>query len=208
MSKVYISDVLVIKACNTPGGSGGVAREMNKWTARCMARARMTAPVNNVLNAVHRGGVVGTYAASFKRYRRGNGHYLLRSVYNVAPHAVFVERGRSSTSFAANVWAADVWPGWYHKNPDGSYNYGKRYTVTKAGWGFGNRWERFSWTGAKSPGAVMWYAGTRGRKGHHTLENAWKWSTRKYEVAFIRGRNMPNLARIPAWAGPGTRPIT
>jgi hypothetical protein len=54
----------------------------------------------------------------------------------------------------------------------------------------------------------MWYAGTRGREGQHTLEKAWKWSTRKYQIAFISGRNVAAGKRIPAWAGPGSRPTT
>ena len=115
-AKVFISDTLVIKALNTDTGSGGVARDLNKTVTRILLRARANAPVNKAANAEHRGGIRGTYAASFKRSRAGsNGHILRRTVWNDAPHAIYVEKGRRSTRFTPGVHSV-------------------------------GRWERFSWT--------------------------------------------------------------
>jgi len=213
-SAVYISDVLVIKACNTPGGSGGVADEMNRMAKRTLQRAQMTAPVNNPQNATHRGGEVGTYKASFRRYRRGNGHYLLRTIYNIAPHAVFVEKGRRSTHFGDTFWGRE-WQKtpthWLKRQGGGMRGYDPTiryswFTKDEGMLAAGLKWEQFGWT--RYGGRINWYAGTSARDGKHTLENAWKWSTRKYTVALVRGRNVRANGRIPSWAGPGSRPTT
>lgn len=97
LTKVVISDVLVFKALNAPGGI--ITKDMNKTQKRIILRAQAKAPVNNPLNATHRGGVVGTYRASFKKKRWGNKNQLHRYVYNDAPHAIYVEKGRRSTRF-------------------------------------------------------------------------------------------------------------
>jgi hypothetical protein len=206
-SRVYISDTLIIKACNTPGGSGGVADDLNRTAKRTLQRAQALAPVNNPLNAVHRGGKVGTYKKSFKRYRRGNGHILFRAIYNDAPHAVFVEKGRKSTSFAEKIQAlrSVAFIGHYHWDERaGALDYSIRYTYWKDQ-GLGTGWERFSWARDKRvPGAIRWYPGTRGREGRHVLETAFKWSTAKYvSVGVKRGKVFRIGSIVPPRFGGG-----
>jgi hypothetical protein len=176
-SKVVISDALIIKACNTPGGSGGVAREMNDWVKRCKLRAINTAPVNDPANATHRGGAVGTYKASFRSKRSGNQHVLSRAVFNIAPHAPYVEYGRRSTRFGDKFYSKH-WPGW----PVIPGNNHIVFTPLKVMAQFGN-WEQFGWT--KHSGIVRWYAGTSAREGKYVLLNSWKWTTEKYQVDFL-----------------------
>lgn len=112
-ARVFISDTLVIKALNTETGSGGVARDLNKTVKSILLRARAKAPVNKAADAVHRGGVRGTYAASFVRKRQGYGHILVREVWNTAPHAIYVEKGLRSTKFAPGTkggrWETFSW---------------------------------------------------------------------------------------------------
>ncbi len=71
------------------------------WRERTMQLAKgfaiTTAPVNNPLNAQHRGGKVGTYKASFVVQRTGNQYGRGFKISNTADHAVFVENGRSAT---------------------------------------------------------------------------------------------------------------
>ena len=100
--------MLIIKACNTPTGSGGVWRWIEAAKRDVLKNAVKIAPVNNTLNSQHRGGTDGLYKASFRSNRVGsNGHQLRRTVYNVAPYANIVEKGRSGTNFKATAkdWA-------------------------------------------------------------------------------------------------------
>jgi len=107
---VYISEMLVIKALNTPGGSGGVYRWIEACERDIITAARVLAPKNKIANARHRGGVTGTYKASFKGVDRGSrGHHLVRTVHNTANHAGIVEFGRPSTRgkrYEAFSWSA------------------------------------------------------------------------------------------------------
>ncbi len=179
--KVVISDTLIIKACNTPGGSGGVAKEMNDWAKRCKLRAINTSPVNDPMNATHRGGVVGTYKASFKSSRKGsNGHILRRTLLNVAPHAPYVEYGRRSTRFGDSFYAKH-WPGW-PAMPGNNHIVFTDLRSNSVLRSKGN-WELFGWTAHS--GIVRWYAGTSGRDGKYVLLDSWKWSTEKYQVDFL-----------------------
>ena len=71
------------------------------WREQALAVARTTAlalaPVNNVLNAKHRGGVVGTYKASIRVERTGNQYGRGFRLGAYAPHAAIVENGRSAS---------------------------------------------------------------------------------------------------------------
>ena len=98
MARVYVSDAAIFQTTRNPKGSAGTARWMDRLALRTVAIAMEDAPVNNVQNAYHRGGVVGTYKASFSWDRRGGTRaYLKRSVWNTAKHAGIVEKGRPST---------------------------------------------------------------------------------------------------------------
>lgn len=92
----YISETLVIRALNTPGGSGGVARFADRVARRMVAQAISIAPMGEVGDAGSRDGLVGVYKASFhwKKVRGGNAHHVRRDIYNSAGHARFVEFGR------------------------------------------------------------------------------------------------------------------
>lgn len=106
VQKVVISNALIIKALNPPTKpvgrwSDSLAKDVHRIAVR-------TAPVNNPLSALHRGGVVGTYRASLKWDRRGtNGHFVRRRVYSRAPHASIVENGRRST--VGGRWERFYW---------------------------------------------------------------------------------------------------
>jgi len=73
-----------------------------RWREIAMRLAEFNAiaaaPVNNPLNAVHRGMRVGEYKRSFSTDRRGSNQYVLRfSLSNSAAHAKYVEDGNSAT---------------------------------------------------------------------------------------------------------------
>lgn len=182
---VRVSDKLIIKACNTETGSGGVARDMNETAKKVKLRAIQLSPRNNPMNATHRGGVVGTYQRSFKTRRYGNGHILVREIWNTAKHAAVVEDGRRSTHWGQTFWEGQ-WPGHFHnlgRSPgERGYDPNIRYTYMK---NVPGPWETFGWT--RKGGAVMHYAGTAGRPGKHILNRAFRWSTRKYGVTFLPG---------------------
>lgn len=91
--KVLIRSSDIIRALNTPGGA--VREFVDEVTNDTFVYAVDSSPVNDPLNAQHRGGVVGTYAASWGTDRRGSrGHRVIGRVFNTADHALFVEEGR------------------------------------------------------------------------------------------------------------------
>jgi hypothetical protein len=80
----------------TPDTPLWIARD--RWMYTTDLAAKAAAPVNNPLNALHRGGVVGTYAASFHA-RRTTSPTSIGFVYgNRANHASVVEWGRSASN--------------------------------------------------------------------------------------------------------------
>jgi hypothetical protein len=108
---VDISNALIITALNVPG------QPVHNWSERVERRIRTRAtsssPVNNPLNAEHRGGVVGTYKASWRGDRIGtNGHKVRCTVINVSDHAAVVEYGRSGSKkyqrFSWTRWGGDI----------------------------------------------------------------------------------------------------
>lgn len=108
---VHIDDRLIISALNTPGG--GVFEWRDNTARKIIDVAIAASPINNPLNAVHRGGVVGTFKASWGFDRRGsNGHRVQATIYNGADHAEFVEFGRSPSSeyqrFSWTVWGGEI----------------------------------------------------------------------------------------------------
>lgn len=81
---------------NGPGAPVFNWREVAANTA--LATALAIAPVNNPLNAKHRGGVVGTYKAGIRMYRTGNQYGLGFNISATARHSRFVELGRRGSS--------------------------------------------------------------------------------------------------------------
>lgn len=191
-AKVYISDTLVIKACNTTAGSGGVARDLNKTVTKIKLRAiglSMAELRSSPLNATHRGGKVGTYRNSMQSKRRGNGHTLVRMVWNDAKHAGVVEKGRKSTHFGDSFYN-DHWPGFPLPGGQRWTFLGKDSILPGKG-----RWETFGWS--RKGGLVMHYAGTGAREGHHIMARAFKFAVRKYGATITIGKVYPIGALVP-----------
>lgn len=137
---VHITDRTVITALNTPGGA------VYEWRDRVMNdiedRAWARSPVNNPLNARHRGGVVGTYKRGWRVSRAGsNGHRVRMTISNVADHAVYVELGRSASGkyqvFAWTRWGGRTqWVGAnteFNRQRAGGLRRGGRRTAARPG---------------------------------------------------------------------------
>lgn len=103
-SRSTISTARVYSALHTPGGP---VREWVKDRAEEIKTvAEMRSPVNHPLNALHRGGKVGIYKASwYTRFSGTNQHGTMFEVGNRANHAIFVEDGRR----AAYAWQRFSW---------------------------------------------------------------------------------------------------
>jgi hypothetical protein len=97
-TRVNISGLALFKALHTPGGSGGVRDYVDNQAVQTIQEAIRTAPVNKRGNAMHRGGKVGTYKASFHWDRRGSNKTSSQAtVWNSAGHAWYVEFGRRAS---------------------------------------------------------------------------------------------------------------
>jgi hypothetical protein len=108
--RVNINDATVISALNTPGGA--VHEWRNDTEHDLLQWVFLTSPVNDPLNAEHRGGVVGTYKASWVTRRQGNGHRIGFQIENFADHAIYVEEGRrASWRWERFSWTAHDPPG-------------------------------------------------------------------------------------------------
>lgn len=123
--EVNISDVTIIAALNTPGGP--VFRWRDETAELTIRIGQLTGPINDPLNARHRGGVVGTYVRSFGYDRVGsNGHQVRATITNDCDHADIVELGRHhSSSFEIFSWRSAV--------PPGAIIYSKRGTGGREG---------------------------------------------------------------------------
>lgn len=105
--KTMISDQLIIRACNTVIGSGGVKRWNNKVGFAALrtvkARAEVGNPLNHMLDPLY---VPGCYRNGFQWTRGGNQHKTWTIISNICPHATYVERGRGvSHGFEVFTWA-------------------------------------------------------------------------------------------------------
>ena len=94
---VKINGPGIISALNTPGG--GVYEWRDKVGEEIWREAISTSPVNEIDNAIHRDGVVGTYKRAWKWDRRGSNQHRVRArVFNTADHAAIVEYGRRAST--------------------------------------------------------------------------------------------------------------
>ncbi len=105
---------------NQLNGVGGPVREFRE---KCIAELKVTlpanAPVNNRLNAMHRGGVVGTYARSFKFDRMGSNQVGLQfTASNTAPHAKYVEMTSRRASKRYQTFSWTWWGGKVRKEQE------------------------------------------------------------------------------------------
>jgi hypothetical protein len=94
------STVSMRTVANAMNGMGGpVWRWREAAMQLSMLNAIATAPINNPLNAMHRGGKVGEYKRSFSSSRIGSNQYQLRfTIKNSAAHAGVVEEGRKASN--------------------------------------------------------------------------------------------------------------
>jgi hypothetical protein len=104
---VDVNDAAIISALNAPG------RAVFQWRDdlgnAIVSAARALSPVNDPLNAVHRGGLVGTYKGSWRFSRAGSNQHRVRlTVINDSDHAEFVEYGRSPSE----SWERFSWTRW------------------------------------------------------------------------------------------------
>lgn len=104
---VTISDTAIIRALNVPGQP--VARWRDEVAIDVVNSCYAKSPVNNPLNAMHRGGRVGTFKRSWSWRRYGNGHTVGAVIYNSAAHAIYVEEGRGP---AVGKWQTFSWREW------------------------------------------------------------------------------------------------
>lgn len=96
-SVAFVSNRLLVRSIHV--GTGGVGKWRTVTTRMLEAQCIALAPVNKPGDAVHRGGVVGTYRDGFDTDNRGTrGTRLIGRVTNSAPHAVYVEWGRSASN--------------------------------------------------------------------------------------------------------------
>jgi hypothetical protein len=101
---------------------GVVTLRMNLMADAALAYAIATAPTNNPLNAVHRGGVVGTYRAGIRMERTGNQYGRGFKLIGTARHSDVVENGRSASN-------REQFFSWTRARPPGSMRW---YTHTGA----------------------------------------------------------------------------
>lgn len=92
---VVISDALLFRACNMPGGSGGVADWADDQVEKIKRQAIARSPVGDPLDAGSRGWMTGEFVGSwFTERGRGNQHQVVRWVGNRADHAKYLEFDR------------------------------------------------------------------------------------------------------------------
>jgi len=156
---VYVSDKAIITVLNTPGGD--VFRFRNNIGEDIAQEARRLSPVNNPLNAMHRGGKVGEFKRSWFWTPQGSNQHQVRAViYNESDHAVYVEEGRRS-SRASQTFS------WTHFTATGAISGRVSQKNLKA------RSPRVKGSGPpKGGGAIRTVQFTGARRGKHVLKNA------------------------------------
>ncbi|HEY6416444.1 MAG TPA: hypothetical protein VIX41_09410 [Acidimicrobiales bacterium] len=162
--RVRVTDRAIITALNTPGGA--VFRWRDEVGREVKLVAEATSPINELQNAVHRGEEVGVLKGGWDWNRYGNGHVVGARVFNTAPHALYVELGRS-TSYKMQIFSWTEWQGGIKriggpkpKDPEFARSEREREFLVR-------RQERLRRT-------LPEYAGekTRAREGYHILSRA------------------------------------
>jgi hypothetical protein len=108
------STVTMRSVADQMNGVGGPVWRWREATMNlAMMNAVLSAPINNPLNATHRGGAVGEYKRSFSSSRLGSNQYQMRfTISNSAGHAKFVEEGRGASNRRQVFgWVRNVPPG-------------------------------------------------------------------------------------------------
>lgn len=96
MKETWVSEALIIRACNTPGGSGGVMRWNQKVARESVVVLTAKARIGSKLDHMDPTDfyVPGCYKRGFRQHNYGNGVYTQSQIGNVCPHARYVELGR------------------------------------------------------------------------------------------------------------------
>lgn len=129
--EVHITDATVISALNTPGGAVADWRNITEY--RVLQQAFHTSPVNNPMNALHRGGMVGEFKASWVTRRWGNGHRVGFAIENFSDHALYAEEGRRpSWKWETFSWVQHRPPGAVETHPEGTAGYPAHHTLRDA----------------------------------------------------------------------------
>jgi hypothetical protein len=93
-----VFESLIIANANNPVGSMGVYVFLDRFAEGVVRRAKAIAPIGDELDRLHDGGVPGTYYRGFGFSRFGsNQSKVRRQIWNTAPHAVYVEKGRTQS---------------------------------------------------------------------------------------------------------------
>lgn len=101
--KVNITQRDIMQAIATPGGPLWDWRE--QVAQGIISQAEITAPVNDIGNAAHRGGGVGEFQRSFKPERYGNQTTVGLRIINTSDHAIYAELGRGDSTQANKFMA-------------------------------------------------------------------------------------------------------
>lgn len=129
--RVEIRDATIISALNTPGGA--VFRWRDETEEKVLAVAYATSPVNDPLNALHRGGVVGEFKQSWVTRRYGNQHRVGFAIENFSDHADIVEFGRfRSFGHETFAWTEHTPPGEIDTHPHGTAGRLGRHVLQRA----------------------------------------------------------------------------
>lgn len=129
---VDINDRGIYVALHAPGGI--VSELRNDIQRSALGWALDLAPINNPLNARHRGGVVGRYKASFHTDRIGSNQTSSRfTIGNDADHAYQVEFGRPVTfGWERFAWRKHKPPGAIRAHKSGTRGYTGQHVLRDA----------------------------------------------------------------------------
>ena len=117
---VDITSFGIISVLNTPGGD--VFNWRDRIANEIVNLCRENSPTNKRANAMHRGGVTGSFKASWRWDRVGsNGDEVKAFIENWAGHAVYVELGRgASHGYEKFSWTRHKPPGSVRSHLDGT----------------------------------------------------------------------------------------
>jgi len=106
--RVKIDEHAIIQALNTPGG--GVVDWLAEQGELVKEEAEAIAPINDEMDAQHRGGVVGLYAAAFDTNLTDYGSRRPKvHIFNDMEYAIYVEEGGPGASGTKQSFS---WTGW------------------------------------------------------------------------------------------------
>jgi hypothetical protein len=138
-TRARIDDAALRRQLFGVGGTGGVAAYRDALAGEILQQGRAWSPVNDPLNALHRGGVVGTYKKSWKAATAVAGWSATAQAGNTARHTVYLEFGRKES-----------------KKPQ-KFSW-KKFPQKKVFWFVGRKFSWFERTRARPGRAIVQYA--------------------------------------------------